>query len=127
MRVNAAGGGMPSVHDLGVDLLRTTRWQRVRTLATPFLCLAAYLAFVTVGWWTCAVLSVLALNFFTYASTSHDLVHRSLGLSRRWNDLWLCTLELLALRSGHAYQAAHLQHHARYPHSDDVEGAASHK
>jgi beta-carotene hydroxylase len=32
---------------------------------------------------------------------------------------------LLALRSGHAYQAAHLQHHVRYPHEDDIEAAAA--
>src|SRR5947207_1718902 len=104
MRADAAISGLPSVHELGVDLMRTTRWQRVRTLATPFVCLAAYFACAAAGWWALAVLSVLAFNFFTYASTSHDLVHRSLGLSRRWNDRWLCGLELLALRSGHAYQ-----------------------
>jgi beta-carotene hydroxylase len=32
----------------------------------------------------------------------------------------------LAARSGHAYQAAHLHHHARFPLADDVEGAAAH-
>jgi beta-carotene hydroxylase len=37
----------------------------------------------------------------------------------------LTLIELLALRSGHAYRAAHLNHHARYPHEDDVEGAAA--
>jgi beta-carotene hydroxylase len=41
------------------------------------------------------------------------------------NDWILSLIELLALRSGHAYQAAHLHHHARYPHRDDVEGAAA--
>jgi beta-carotene hydroxylase len=30
-----------------------------------------------------------------------------------------------ALRSGRAYQAAHLLHHARYPHADDVEASAA--
>jgi beta-carotene hydroxylase len=29
------------------------------------------------------------------------------------------------MRSGHAYRAAHLHHHARYPHEDDIEGEAS--
>ena len=32
----------------------------------------------------------VALSFVTYGSTSHDLVHRTLGLSRRTNDLFLC-------------------------------------
>ena len=64
-------------------------------------------------------------NFVTYGSISHDLVHRSLGLPRTLNDLLLCVIELLALRSGHAYRAAHLHHHARYPHIDDVEATVA--
>src|SRR5262249_3678391 len=66
-----------------------------------------------------------ALSFVTYGSVSHDLVHRSLGLPRAANDWLLCLVELLALRSGHAYRAAHLHHHARYPHPDDVEARAA--
>src|SRR6201999_1580806 len=58
-------------------------------------------------------------------SISHDLVHRTLGLSRRVNEIFLALIELLAFRSGHAYRLAHLHHHARFPHDDDVEGAAS--
>jgi beta-carotene hydroxylase len=41
------------------------------------------------------------------------------------NDWLLCVVELLALRSGHAYQAAHLHHHARFPHADDIEARAA--
>jgi beta-carotene hydroxylase len=67
----------------------------------------------------------VALSFVTYGSVSHDLVHRNLGLPRRANDALLCVVELLALRSGHAYQAAHLNHHARYPHPDDIEATAA--
>ena len=32
---------------------------------------------------------------------------------------------MLTLRSGHAYRLAHLHHHRRYPHDDDIEGAAA--
>ena len=39
----------------------------------------------------------------------------------------LSLVELIGLRSGHAYRAAHLNHHARFPHHDDVEGAAAHE
>lgn len=39
--------------------------------------------------------------------------------------MFLCVVELLALRSGHAYQAAHLNHHARFPHRDDIEATAA--
>ena len=65
------------------------------------------------------------LSFVTYGSISHDLVHRTLGLPRRVNDFFLTVIELLAFRSGHAYRLAHLHHHARFPHDDDIEGAAS--
>ena len=69
----------------------------------------------------------MALSFVTYGSISHDLVHRSLGLPRTLNDLLLCVVELMALQSGHAYRAAHLHHHARYPQIDDVEATAARK
>ena len=36
-------------------------------------------------------------------------------------------IELLAIRSGHAYQMAHLHHHARFPADDDVEATAARK
>ena len=72
-----------------------------------------------------AVLSLVALSFVTYGSISHDLVHRNLGLPKSVNDLFLSLIELLALRSGHAYRMAHLHHHARFPNEDDIEGAAA--
>ena len=116
---------VPPLRELGEDLLRTTVLQRGATLALPFLCTAAYFVAAARGWWPAAVLAVMGLSFFTYGSTSHDLVHRTLGL-RRWpNDLLLSATELLCLRSGHAYQMAHLFHHAQFPDEDDVEGASA--
>jgi beta-carotene hydroxylase len=108
-------------------LLRITNWQRWGALAVPFLCCGAFFLCGFLGWWVLAFLAVVALSFFTYGSTSHDLVHRNLGLPRAANELLLCLIELLALRSGHAYQAAHLHHHARFPHADDIESTASRK
>jgi beta-carotene hydroxylase len=116
---------VPPLRELGEDLLRTTPLRRAVTLALPFLCTAAYFAAAARGWWPPAVLAVMALSFFTYGSTSHDLVHRTLGLRRWANDLLLSATELLTLRSGHAYQMAHLHHHAQFPDEDDVEGAAA--
>jgi fatty acid desaturase len=115
----------PSLRELGPDLLWVSSWRRLLTLCIPFLWCGAYFAFAALGWWPLAVLSVVALSFVTYGSTSHDLVHRSLGLPRVMNDILLCLVELLALRSGHAYQAAHLHHHARYPDPDDIEATAA--
>jgi beta-carotene hydroxylase len=118
---------MPPLRELGPDLLRVPRWRRLLSLTLPFAYCAAYFACAEAGWWPLAVLAVVALSFVTYGSTSHDLVHRNLGLPAAVNDLLLCLIELLALRSGHAYQAAHLHHHARYPHDDDVEATAARK
>src|SRR5262249_14361739 len=98
---------------------------RLLSLALAFCWCGAYFAFATLGWWPPAVFALVALSFVTYGSTSHDLVHRNLGLPRAVNDWLLCLVELLALRSGHAYQAAHLHHHARFPRPDDIEATAA--
>ena len=116
---------LPSLRDLGPDLTRLSARQRLTTVALPFACSVGYFACALHGWWPGAVLACVLLSFFTYGSTSHDLVHRSLGLPKRWTDWLLCLTELLAVRSGHAYRAAHLHHHARYPSDDDIEGAAA--
>jgi beta-carotene hydroxylase len=116
---------LPKLSDLGPDLLQLTNFQRTRTIALPFMAFAAYWLFAGSGQWFPAVISLVVLSFVTYGSTSHDLVHRNLGLRRRTNDVLLSVIEAMALRSGHAYQAAHLHHHARFPHDDDIEADAA--
>jgi beta-carotene hydroxylase len=115
----------PRLSELGVDLLHLTKFQLLRALATPFIAFAAYWLLAGSGHWPLAVLSLIILSFVTYGSTSHDLVHRSLGLNPFLNDFLLSITELIALRSGHAYRAAHLNHHARFPRDDDIEGEAA--
>ena len=115
----------PELPKLAPELMRITTAQRIFTLSLPFFFSAAYFFFATLRWWPLAVLSLIALSFVTYGSISHDLVHRNLGLRRSVNDGFLSLIEFLALRSGHAYRAAHLHHHARFPNSDDIEGAAA--
>lgn len=126
---SAALGGdsrmVPPLREFGADLVRITRLQRIVAITIPFLCVTAYFYSAVKGWWYPAVLALMCFSFFTYGSTSHDLVHRSLGLPRIVNDLLLSLIELLALRSGHAYRLAHLHHHARFPHEDDIEGGAA--
>ncbi len=117
---------LPTLAALGRDLLAVPRWRVIVSLASPFGLCGGYFAFAFAGWWAPAVGCVVALSFVTYGSVSHDLVHRALGLSRRRNDVFLTAIELLMLRSGRAYRLAHLNHHARYPHADDPEGAAAH-
>src|SRR5437870_1756280 len=89
---------LPTIRELGTDLLRITSLQRTLTLALPFICVPLYFLFATIGWWIVAVAALVYLSFITYGSISHDLVHRNLGLSRSTNDLLLSLIELLAFR-----------------------------
>lgn len=115
----------PALHELDPGLAHISSSRRILTISLPFFYVALYILFATLRWWPLAVLCVVCLSFITYGSISHDLVHRNLGLRRRTNDFFLSVIELLALRSGHAYRLAHLHHHACFPHRDDVEGSAA--
>jgi beta-carotene hydroxylase len=118
---------LPTLAELGSDVIRVPRWRLMVSLTTPFALVCGYFCFANSGWWVLAVSCVIILSFVTYGSVSHDLVHRSLGLSRWLNDLFLCAIELLLLRSGRAYRLAHLNHHAHYPDpNDDPEAVAAH-
>lgn len=115
----------PRISELGIDLLHFSKWQLTRALAIPCLSLIAFWVFAGWGYWIPAVISLIVLSFVTYGSTSHDLVHGNLGLGKTANDILLAVIEAVALRSGHAYQAAHLHHHARFPRDDDIEAEAA--
>lgn len=115
----------PSLESLGTDLLHTTMWERIRCLALPFLTCAGFFAVGSQGWWWAAMFLAILQSYFTYASVSHDLVHRTLHLPRWLNEGLLCLIELLSFRSGHAFRVTHLHHHRMFPHEDDVEGAAA--
>jgi beta-carotene hydroxylase len=116
--------GLPPARHFADLTIISTR-QRLVTLVLPFGCSALYFVCAALGWWVPAVGALMALSFLTYGSISHDLVHGNLGLSKRTNRFFLSVIELLALRSGHAYRLVHLHHHARYPAPDDIEGAAA--
>ena len=115
----------PTIHELGVDLLDLSAFKVLLTLITPFVFCGLYFVFALYGYWIPAVLCTVALSFATYGSTSHDLVHRNLKINETLNEFLLSAVELICFRSGHAYRLSHLYHHKRFPHEDDVEGAAS--
>ena len=117
--------GLPTLHELGDDLLRVTGLRRFVTLAVPFVAIAAYILFAWLRLWPLAVISIMALSFMTYGSTSHDLVHHTLRLPRRLNDFLLSLIELLSLRSGTAYRLSHLYHHHHLLSGDDIEGSTA--
>ena len=112
---------LPALADLGHDLLTTTPRQRLLAVARPFICGGLYWIFAALGWWPLAVLAV-ALLFITIVASAHDLVHQSLGLPRRRNEMLLALVGMLVLESGHAYKVSHLQHHRNFPNGDDPEG-----
>lgn len=116
---------LPSLEELGRDLLQVPVWRRGLSLAVPFALAVAFFPLAAHGQWLLAFACPVLLSFFTYGSVSHDLVHRTLGLPRWLNEPLLCAVELIALRSGHAYRLSHLSHHAHFPGEEDVEGAAA--
>lgn len=116
---------IPSLTELGQDLLETNVWQRWQPMPMPFLYAAGFM----VSWhWQHPMLAVLCLILcFSATSTStHDVLHGSLGLSRRQTEWCLFFLGLSVLESGHAYRATHLFHHKVFPAHGDPEGEAAH-
>lgn len=111
----------PALGSLGADLLATTAAQRRAALARPFLGVAAYALAAYAGlWWLTPWL--VFLTFVAVVTVTHDVVHGTLGLSRRQTDWVLFTAGAVLLESGHAYQSTHLRHHRAFPGPDDPEG-----
>jgi beta-carotene hydroxylase len=117
---------LPTLHELGGDLLHVTPAQQAKTLMLPFLAMGGYWLFASLRCWPLAIASVMILSFVTYGSSSHDLVHRVLRLPHGLNDIMLTIIELLSLRSGTAYRLSHLHHHQHLLADDDIEGATAH-
>jgi len=116
---------LPNLNELGRDLLHVSAGQKIFALGFPFLLFAAYFVLAAAGLWWAALLCPVLISFFTYGSVSHDLVHRNLRLPRWLNETLLTAIEMLTLRSGHAYRASHLNHHAHFPDDEDIEGASA--
>ncbi|MFM9872482.1 MAG: fatty acid desaturase family protein [Fimbriimonadaceae bacterium] len=116
---------MPSMNELGVDLLSTNMWQRWQPVPMPFLYAIGFM----VAWhWSVYWLSFvfLVLVFSACSTSTHDVVHRSLGLSPRATEWMLFLMGFPLFESGHSYRSTHLYHHKRFPHDDDLEGEAAH-
>lgn len=116
---------MPSLDELGRDLLTVPRWRKAASLIAPFVFVGLFFVLASQGEWIAAAACPVMLSFLTYGSISHDLVHRNLAIPRWLNELLLSAIEMTAFRSGHAYRVVHLNHHAHFPADDDLEGAAS--
>jgi len=116
---------LPSLDEIGRDLLVVPAWRRALSLVFPFALVPLFFVFGARGWWIAALACPVILSFVTYGSVSHDLVHRTLHLPHWLNEVLLSAMELITFRSGHAYRFTHLHHHARFPADDDVEAEAA--
>jgi beta-carotene hydroxylase len=121
MSTAGAAVAKPSLAELGIDLLSTTRRQRVIALARPYAGLALFGLAAWRGWWLASPLIVFGV-FVAVVTVTHDVVHRAIGLSARATNWALFAMGLVLLESGHAYRATHAQHHRMFPHPDDPEG-----
>ncbi|WP_371494147.1 fatty acid desaturase [Kitasatospora sp. NBC_00374] len=111
----------PTLAELGTDLLVTSRRRRAVALTRPFAGVLLYAAVAWAGWWWLTP-PIAFLVFVAVVNVTHDVVHRTLGLSARATDWALFATGLVLLESGHAYRATHTQHHRYFPHPDDPEG-----
>ena len=83
--------GLPTITELGADILTTTPWQRRWALARPFLlvlCFAGGMA--SALWWLTPL--VMFLLFVAIVTVTHDVVHGAIGLPPGQTDWWLFLL-----------------------------------
>jgi len=112
---------LPTLEQLGPGLRTTAARQRWIALLRPYAAAALFTIAAWAGWWW-ATPMVAFVIFVAVVTVTHDVVHRSLGLTPRQTDWALFLMGLVLLESGHAYRATHIQHHRLFPHDDDPEG-----
>ena len=112
---------IPSIAELGADLLVTTPRQRTLALVRPPIAVAVFAVLAWQGWWWLLPVAMFGV-FVSVVTVTHDAVHRTLGLGPRGSDWVQFALGLVLLESGHAYRATHAQHHRLFPSDDDPEG-----
>lgn len=118
---------IPSLDELGSDLLTTTCRQRWISLARPFIGMVCYCIAVSFGqWWLAPIIAFLI--FVAVVTVTHDVVHRTLGLKPRQTEWALFLMGAVLLESGHAYRTTHVQHHTHFPadEDEDPEGYPAH-
>ena len=118
---------LPKIKDLGNDLNDLTMYQKIWTLIKPLVYVVSFFIMYNYQLYFLSLLSIIFLQFNTFVSTSHDLVHNSLRLKKNWNRLFLSLNELICLRSGHAFKTSHLNHHKKFPDIEDIEGRSIYK
>jgi beta-carotene hydroxylase len=115
---------LPRQSELPSHLFETNTWQRVQPLFAPYFWAGCFMIAWHVGLFWISLVALVGV-FSACSTSTHDVVHGSLGLKRRSTEVALCLLGLPILESGHAYRATHLYHHRHFPSEDDIEGVAA--
>lgn len=119
---------LPTLDALGRDLLTTTPRQRWQGLARPFVGLAVYLLAAALDLWWITPLIVFFI-FVAVVTVTHDVVHGTIGLTKRQTEWALFLMGVVLMESGHSYRATHQRHHVSFPadhEDDDPEGYPAH-
>ena len=88
---NLSATPLPTLNELGNDLLAISRLRQATTLAIPFIAMGSYWLFAWLHWWSLAVVSVMVLSFVTYGVNGGQKVQRgsaricSARLNRSWS------------------------------------------
>jgi len=112
---------LPTLTELGTDLLAMTTRQRWIALLRPFIGVGAFMLTAYFDLWLLTPLIVF-LIFVAVVTVTHDVVHGTLGLTRRQTEWTLFLMGAVLMESGHAYRTTHRQHHTTFPGDDDPEG-----
>lgn len=117
---------LPSLSELGDNLKDIPIWLKCTAISMPAIGVILFFMGWHMNFWWMTIIGLYVVGFFTYGSTSHELVHGNFGLPKRMRDFLLFITELLMLRSGHAYEVAHINHHQTFPKKNDFEGLPAH-
>ena len=121
-----SNSNLPKIDQLGADLLETNVWQRWQPVVMPtFWGLICLITLHLNSYWLAGL--SLVLVFSATSTSTHDVLHGSLGLSRRMTEWLLFFLAVPILESGLAYRMTHLFHHKVFPGHEDLEGRAAHE
>ncbi len=106
---------VPGLHDIAADLLtvglRRVWWMAVRPLGL----VAAFFVTDLQPWFRVALAAAIMVSTI---ALMHDLLHASLGLRPRHNDVALLLASAVILEAGHVLQRTHRRHHRWFPDLD---------
>ncbi|WP_372369302.1 fatty acid desaturase [Candidatus Uabimicrobium sp. HlEnr_7] len=122
---NNAHPEIPKLETLGKDLLKTSSFEKYLIVIRPFIALAVFVVAAYLEWWY-ALPFLIFLIFVSVVTATHDIVHNSIGLSRKQTEWLLFIMGSILLESGHAYRKTHHYHHRNFPAHDDLEGTPAH-